>query len=526
MTLEHLICFARQQLADSPLRCTATIALVGILLHIIGNEIVRARARVPGMKGPRGWPVIGNLWDIRTNAAARFYDWSKTYGDVYQIQMGNTPVVVVNSAVAAKKLFVANSQAISSRPITYTFHKIASTTAGLTIGTSPYDDSLKRRKKGAAAALNKPAIQSYVPHMDLESKDFIKDLLFYGKAGTVAIDPLPMIQRLSLSLAMTINWGVRVACIEDPMFIEIVRVEEELNSFRSTTGNLQDYIPLLRMNPVNRNSAKAREMRQRRDAYLHTLNSGVIEKVNKGTDTPCIQANVIKNEEAKLNDVELTSISLSMLSGGFETVATTVQWSVAYFAIHPEIQDKAFNAIQEFQEPLKAETSGLPDVADDQKCVYIAAMAREALRYFTVIPLALPRASIRDVVYEGVRIPEGTTYYLNAWACNYDKNLWTDPEVFRPERWLEKPDAPMFTLGIGYRMCSGHLLAHREVYLVFMRMLSSFRFKAVGEIKCNPSRDFKNPADLIMAPEPYRVLCVPRNETRLRRALDEWNPQG
>jgi 3-hydroxyphenylacetate 6-hydroxylase len=83
-----------------------------------------------------------------------------------------------------------------------------SNTAGTTIGTSPYSESLKRRRKGAASALNKPSIQTYIPHLDVESKDFVSELLKYGKAGTVAVDPMPMIQRLSLSLALTINWFV------------------------------------------------------------------------------------------------------------------------------------------------------------------------------------------------------------------------------------------------------------------------------------------------------------------------------
>lgn len=303
---------------------------------------------------------------------------------------------------------------------------MASSTAGLTIGTSPYDDSLKRRKKGVAVAVNRPAIASYVPYLDVESRTFVSDLMVYGDAGKKPIDPLPFIQRLSLSLAVTINWGVRIPTVEDPMFREIVKVEEELNRFRSTTGNLQDYIPLLRFNPVNTASALAREMRNRRDAYLHRFNSDLKAKIEKGTNKPCIQANVITYKEAALNETELTSISLSMLGGGFETVSTTVQWSVGYFAQHPEIQDRAFAAIREFQ-GLKAREKGeddsdvdpLPDAADEQKCAYINALSREALRYFTVIPLNLPRESIRDVEYEGVRIPQGTTVYMNAWACNY-----------------------------------------------------------------------------------------------------------
>jgi hypothetical protein len=105
---------------------------------------------------------------------------------------------------------------------------------------------------------------------------------------------------------------------DDTLFDEITHVEEEISRFRSTTGNLQDYIPLLRLNPFSFGSRKAGEMRDRRDVYLTALNKGLEDRMEKGTHQPCIQANVILDEEAKLNSEELTSISLTMLSGGLD----------------------------------------------------------------------------------------------------------------------------------------------------------------------------------------------------------------
>jgi 3-hydroxyphenylacetate 6-hydroxylase len=66
-----------------------------------------------------------------------------------------------------------------------------------------------------------------------------KELLKYGNAGAIAVDPMPVIQRLSLSLALTLNWGIRMDSQEDKLFDEITHVEEEVSRFRSTTGNLQ-----------------------------------------------------------------------------------------------------------------------------------------------------------------------------------------------------------------------------------------------------------------------------------------------
>ncbi|KAI4727028.1 cytochrome P450 [Aureobasidium sp. EXF-10728] len=530
--LSLLISFAQTQANEHPIRFIVIILLLLPFSYFVANEFVRRNARIPGFDGPPGALIFGNIPDIKYNAAEKYREWSKIYGDVYQIQLGNIPVIVCNSAEACRVLFGHFSQALSSRPVFYTFHKVLSNTAGTTIGTSPISDSLKRRRKGAASALNKPSVASYVGHLDVESLAFVKEGLEYGAAGTQSVDPMPMIQRLSLSLALTLNWGTRLGSTNDPLFHEITEVEEEISKFRSTSGNMQDYVPFLRLNPFSVGSKRAKEMRERRDVYLTKLNKDLDERMEKGTHKPCIQANVIQDKEAKLNKEELTSISLTMLSGGLDTVTTLVAWSIALLGQRPDIQEKAVQEIRK----LFSEDEMLCAPEDDMKCEYVMALVKECLRYvkaalvlpntaltanryYTVLRLALPRATVKDITYKGKLIPAGTTVYLNAWACNMDPAVWKDAEEFRPERWLEQPEAPLFTYGVGYRMCAGSLLANRELYLVFMRTLSCFKIEKGTEVETHPIKGSSDPTSLVALPHRYEVRFKPRNETKLREQI-------
>lgn len=506
-----------EQFKSHPL-CSFVFALcLCPITYLLANEYVRYTRRIKGFAGPTNWPLVGNIPNIKYNAAEKYRLWSKQFGAVYQIQLGNEPVIVVNSAEAARKMFGGNSQALSSRPVFWTFHKVLSNTAGTTIGTSPFNESLKRRRKGAASALNKPSIATYIDHLDLETKDFVKDAFESGAAGKVSVDPMPMIERLSLSLSLTLNWGTRMENKEDPMFEEIVEVEAAISKFRSTTGNLQDYIPILRLNPFSSGTRSAKEYRMRRDVYLKKLNKDLDDRMAMGTHKPCIQANIIQDKEAALNKEELTSISLTMLSGGLDTITTLVQWSVALLTQRPDIQDKAIQEIRK----LYSAKEPLANAYDDQKCTYIVALVRECLRYYTVLRLALPRATVKDITYDNKLIPAGSTIYLNAWACNMDPDVWRDPEVFRPERWLEQPDAPLFTYGLGYRMCAGSLLANRELYLVFLRMLNSFELVPDSEVDTHPVRGSSDPTSLVCMCKHYKVIFKPRDAGVLREALRE-----
>jgi 3-hydroxyphenylacetate 6-hydroxylase len=114
------------QLFEHTLRSIILIIVGTPIIYVVINEFIRRSARVKGFDGPTNWPLVGNIPDIKYNAAEKYREWSKIYGEVYQIQLGNVPVIVVNSAESARKIFGQNSQALSSRPVFWTFHKVSS----------------------------------------------------------------------------------------------------------------------------------------------------------------------------------------------------------------------------------------------------------------------------------------------------------------------------------------------------------------------------------------------------------------
>ena len=159
---------------------------------------------------------------------------------------------------------------------------------------------MKNRRKAAATALNRPAVQSYMPLIDLESTVSIKELLYDSKGGELDLDPRPYWQRYALNTSLTLNYGYRIDGNKDaPLLKEIVEVERGVGNFRSTSNNWQDYVPLLRLFPSQSNEANS--FRKRRDVYMDKLLNTLTDKIEKGTDKPCITGNIMKDPDAKLN---------------------------------------------------------------------------------------------------------------------------------------------------------------------------------------------------------------------------------
>lgn len=305
---------------------TVAIAVITVVYLIIRYFNRTDVPKIKGLPEIPGVPIFGNLLQLGDQHATVAGKWAKKFGPVFQVRMGNkvSPqaflrakgkrklthqipqrIVFANSFDSVRQLWIKDSSALISRPTFHTFHSVVSSSQGFTVGTSPWDESCKQRRKAAATALNRPAVQSYMPIIDLESNTSIKELYRDSQNGKVDVNPTTYFQRYALNTSLTLNYGIRIeGNVDDKLLHEIVDVERGVSNFRSTSNNWQDYIPLLRIFPKMNNEAE--EFRARRDKYLTYLLDMLKDQIAKGTDKPCITGNILKDPDAKLNDGEFS----------------------------------------------------------------------------------------------------------------------------------------------------------------------------------------------------------------------------
>lgn len=303
----------------------------------------------------------------------------------------------------------------------------------------------------------------------------------------------------------------------------MVHVERIVSNFRSTSNNWQDYIPILRLPFISRQNKGAVEYRARRDKYLTTFLDMLKQRIADGTDRPCITGNILKDPEAKLNDAEIKSICLTMVSAGIDTVPGNLIMGLGYLA-SPEgkaIQDKAY---EEIMKVYPNDGEAWEHCLTEEKVPYVTALYKEILRFFTVIPICLPRTSIKDIKYNDTIVPAGSVFYMNAWAADYDDTHFKDPHKFIPERYLDDQEGtgtPHYAYGAGSRMCVGSHLANREMFTVFLRMITAFEFypaknkedwPVLDALECNSI-----PTALTTEPKPFKVGFKARNKQSLER---------
>ena len=138
---------------------------------------------------------------------------------------------------------------------------------------------------------------------------------------------------------------------------------------------------------------------------------------------------------------EIKSVCLTMVSAGLDTVPANLIQGLAYLATKhgQQLQEIAF---KELVAAYGSSKQAWTAVLNEEKVAFISALVKETLRYYTVIAMSLPRASIKPIKYQGATIPAGTLFYMNARGADFDSSRFSDPYTFNPDRYLQHKSVP------------------------------------------------------------------------------------
>ena len=166
----------------------------------------------------------------------------------------------------------------------------------------------------------------------------------------------------------------------------------------------------------------------------------------------------------------------TVVSAGMDTTGHQLCWALALLASY---SDAMQTLLEEFKgRGLYGEAATRVSYEDLGDMPYLTAVVKESMRMASVVTGAMREAPC-DMKILGYRIPKGTYLSLpsNRWLDAKDE--WGDPEVFRPERWLEEEDiSQRYYLGFscGPRDCAGQKLAMLEMRVALIRLLGAYHF--------------------------------------------------
>ncbi|KVH89171.1 geraniol 8-hydroxylase-like [Cynara cardunculus var. scolymus] len=449
----------------------------------------RRNSRLP--PGPFPLPVIGNLLQVNPDKPHRsLATLSKRYGPFMSLKLGSRTTIVISSPNLAKEFFLTHDMSFSSRSLPDTARVVDHdkySVAWLSVG-----DQWRRQRR---------LLKEYLyPVQRLEAID-----LLLGKKVQELLDHVNQCCKhekpVNIGAAMfttLLNIISNLVCSMDFAQYDSAtsqEFKEAVCGLMEIAGkpNIADFFPILKLfDPqglIRRGNVYGKKLLaildQIIDQRIHTRSSSSscdgVSSTNNDILDSLLDLN-LKGRSESLSRDDMKHWVMDLFIGGTDTTSTTLEWAMAELIRNPGKKETArlevINLMQNINRNIQE-----PDI---NQLPYLQAVIKETLRLHPPAPLLVPHQAMQDVNVQGFTVPKNAQILCNIWGMGRDPSIWSNPETFMPERFLEADisykgqDFEFIPFGTGRRICPGMNVAHRVLPLVLGSLIQKFDWKLEG----------------------------------------------
>ncbi|KAI6185047.1 hypothetical protein M3Y97_00662600 [Aphelenchoides bicaudatus] len=176
----------------------------------------------------------------------------------------------------------------------------------------------------------------------------------------------------------------------------------------------------------------------------------------------------------------------TFMFAGHDTTSHAVSWAIWALATHPQIQERLYREI--------VDTFGESDTefatAKIKDLKYLDACFKEVVRVRAPVPV-VQRLLTNEMEMGGRTIPKNTTINLFPYILHHNPKVFSNPEIFDPERFTEGKDYPpgsYIPFSAGPRNCIGQKFAQRVAKILITHLVFNFEFSTPLQFLDNKPR--------------------------------------
>ncbi|CAJ0589978.1 unnamed protein product [Cylicocyclus nassatus] len=162
---------------------------------------------------------------------------------------------------------------------------------------------------------------------------------------------------------------------------------------------------------------------------------------------------------------------------GHDTTSASINWFLHLMGANPDIQEKVHREVDE----VLGEVDRPVTYEDIGNLKYLEACIKETLRLYPSVPL-IARQVVEDIKIKDHILPAGTGVVLVPSMVHRDPNYWDDPEVFRPDRFVDgelKHPYAYIPFSAGSRNCIGQRFAIMEEKCILAMIMRNLRVRSL-----------------------------------------------
>lgn len=493
------------------------LTCVTLLLTLHLWRWLRTRSSLPG---PFAWPIVGNAAQMGSAPHKYFSRLTQTYGNVFQIQLGSRPVVVLNGD-SIRQALVKQGPEFAGRP-DFTSFQFVSNGDGVAFNT--VTDWWKLHRKVAQSTLrmfstgNPETRRTFEHHVLSEFKELLQLLVDRTRELRYFV-PMTYLVVSTANIMSALCFGKRYP-YEDEEFRQVVGRNDQ---FTKTVGagSIVDVMPWLQYfpNPIKTIFDNFKSLNLEFGAFIRdkvvehrkTLEPGSIRDM---TDAFIVALDNLRDRSGVTVDKDIVTPSVSDVFGASQdTLSTALQWIILILIRFPEMQQRLQQEVDRV-----VGRGRLPSIEDQPRLPYVMAFIYEVMRLTSFVPLTIPHATTTDTSINGYSVPKDTVVFVNQWSINHDPKLWADPDAFDPERFLTAEGAlnkdltgSVLIFSLGKRRCIGEDLSKLQLFL--FTSLLAHQCHIVSDPARPPSMDYNY--GLTLKPLNYHIAVTLRDDKNL-----------
>ncbi|CAH1261514.1 CYP2J2 [Branchiostoma lanceolatum] len=300
---------------------------------------------------------------------------------------------------------------------------------------------------------------------------------------------------------------------EDKKFEKIMKAFDQNLGAEQQLSALANFFPWARHIPVVKKAIAL--VKENVENCMATMREDIAEHkatfdpndIRDFIDTFLLEMRNQEGEEGgEFTDRQLEYLIGDLFLAGTETTSSTLTWALLYMLRHQEVQDKVH---REIDSTIGQDVT--PSISHRSLLPYTEAVITEVMRINPIAATGAMHNTSNDTTLFGYDIPKDTVVFPNLWAVLHDPEVYPEPDVFKPERFLDdskfKKGDTFIPFSLGRRACLGEQLARMELFLFFTSLMQHFTFK-LPEGAALPSTRGK--AGITNNAEDFDLCAIPR----------------
>ncbi|XP_047946304.1 ferruginol synthase-like [Salvia hispanica] len=479
--------------------CVLIVVVVGVLLLGLRWFVFLRGPRLP--PGPRPLPIIGNVHQLGKNQYESLRQLAKTYGPLMSIRLGSVYTVVVSTPEMAMELLQRHGQVFSGRTVPHAMEACDFSKLSMTYGPAgkEWRDKRKMCKEIVFSERCLEGTEALRQEMLRRLVDAVN--VHCDRGDVVNIHDAVFMANLDLLLSTIFSFTSPDTAVE---------LKKMMDDFFSLFApNIADYFPILKRLDLQGFQRKAELSLGKLLAKFREFVDKRFEDRRRNNPRQDLLEAII--DIAQGNDYNFTIqdipyLLFELIVGGIDMNSNTVEWIMTELLFNPDklkrLKQEIKSIVGENGQIREADVASLP---------YLQAVIKESFRYHPPGNLAVTRMSEADQEVNGYMIPKGTQIIFNTWAMAKDPTIWTDPESFEPERFLDNKldfkgqHFQLIPFGAGRRICPGIPLVTRIVQTTTAVLVHNFDWKLEKD-KDHPDHKQDNFALNLRKPTPLRAF--------------------